>query len=108
MTASNPNRRYLIVWEFHVRGECEARFQEIYGPAGDWARLFGRSPQYGGTHLSRDVDQPGRYITLDFWSSRSAYEAFRDEQTAEYEALDRICAELTEEEAEIGRFEILG
>jgi heme-degrading monooxygenase HmoA len=108
MTGPDPSHRYLIVWEFRVRAGCEARFEEVYGPAGDWVRLFDRSPHYGGTRLSRDVDQPGRYVTLDFWSSRCAYEAFRDEQTAKYEALDRLCSDLTEEEIEIGRFEMLG
>ena len=48
------------------------------------------------------------YLTVDRWASRAAYEAFRDRFSSEYRQLDRRLEELTEEEALIGTFEVLG
>jgi heme-degrading monooxygenase HmoA len=95
---------YLIIWEFYVREGRESRFEQIYGPEGDWARLFSRSREYRGTQLSRDSRNSRRYVTLDFWSSDNAYHEFRQQYQAEYQAMDRNCEELTEREAEIGTF----
>jgi hypothetical protein len=105
MTNTQLDWEYLIIWEFHVREGMEARFEEIYGPGGDWGRLFDGSPDYRGTQLRRDADRLRRYVTLDFWSSRRAYEQFRGERKAEYESIDRKCEELTEREVEIGSFQ---
>jgi hypothetical protein len=80
------------------------RFETAYGPAGDWARLFGRSPDYLGMKLSADVLNPGCYLTMDYWTSSEAYEQFRREHVTEYETIDAKCEELTEAEREIGRF----
>jgi hypothetical protein len=38
----------LVIWEFQVTGEMEARFRETYGPAGPWARFFSTDPAYLG------------------------------------------------------------
>ena len=35
---------YVIVWEFHVREGQEREFEDVYGPSGEWAHLFARSP----------------------------------------------------------------
>jgi hypothetical protein len=56
---------YIAVWEFQVKAECSVAFEEIYGPEGEWARLFRQSPNYLGTELIRDMNQTGRYLTLD-------------------------------------------
>ena len=95
---------HVVVWEFWVRSGEQDRFEEIYGSQGDWARLFVLDPAYRGTRLVRDVQEPRRYLTLDLWASREAYKAFREKHAAEYLALDRECANLTESEREIGRF----
>jgi hypothetical protein len=44
------------------------------------------------------------YVTLDFWTSQKAYEAFRKRHLDQYSALDQRCEEMTENEREIGRF----
>jgi hypothetical protein len=31
---------YIYIWEFHVNPGSQARFEEIYGPAGSWVQLF--------------------------------------------------------------------
>jgi len=46
-----------------------------------------------------------RFITIDHWESKEAWEAFRARFAEEFEALDGKCAAWTTHEAEIGRFE---
>jgi heme-degrading monooxygenase HmoA len=46
-----------------------------------------------------------RYLTLDFWESKEAYDAFRATHAADYAAIDRECEALTSEEKQIGAFE---
>ena len=99
---------YVVVWEFWVRAGEEARFEEIYGSQGAWARLFVADPEYAGTRLVRDVREPLRYLTLDFWDSREAHERFRERHAAEYQAIDAKCESLTEGENEVGCFSGLG
>lgn len=94
----------LIVWAFEARPGREPEFERVYGTDGDWSRLFARSPDYHGTELLRHAAGRG-YLTIDRWASGTAFEAFRSRWPAEYEALDRYCAELTEREALVGRFE---
>jgi heme-degrading monooxygenase HmoA len=98
---------YMVLWEFQVRSGMEAVFERMYGADGEWVRLFEQSPEFMGTELSLDKEKPGRYLTIDFWSSREAYEQFRDQHAAEYKAIDTQCEGLTEMEKEIGRFERL-
>ena len=96
---------YLVVWEFHVRDGQEKTFENIYGPDGEWAKLFRQSPDYFGTELHRDAQNPSRYMTLDFWTTRVAYTEFRTHHAIDYEMLDSRCEELTERESAIGMFD---
>ena len=96
--------RYLIIWEFRVRAGG-GRFEKVYGPLGDWARFFARDDGFVRTELNHDLKDGRRYVTLDFWVSREAYENFRQQNATEYAALDQKFEELTEKELEIGKFE---
>jgi len=96
---------YLIVWEFRVKAGRESRFERVYGHDGTWAQFFRRGEGYLGTELVRDLKESARYLTLDFWTSQSAYEHFRKQHLAEYQAIDRQCEAMTESEVEQGRFE---
>lgn len=98
---------YVLLWEFLVRAECKAEFEAIYGPQGEWARLFRHSHGYQHTILLHDSNAGSRYITLDFWTSREAYDQFQREHQAEYQALDERCADLTAKEAMLGEFEVV-
>jgi len=99
-----PNRcNCVIVWEYRVREEMQPRFEQIYGPHGDWARLFAADPAFCRTVLLRNSQNPQAYITLDFWQSEAAALSFR-ENSPEYPVLDLQCEDLTEHEREIGRF----
>jgi hypothetical protein len=95
---------FLIIWAFTAKPGRELEFERAYAPDGDWSRLFARSPDYHGTELLRHAAGKG-YVTIDRWSSSAAFDAFRSRWQMEYEALDRSCTDLTEQEALVGRFE---
>ncbi|MBI5486443.1 MAG: nuclear transport factor 2 family protein [Deltaproteobacteria bacterium] len=96
---------YVYAWEFVVRPECRAEFERAYGPDGDWVRLFRRASGHVSTDLLRDRGRPDRFVTIDRWKSREAWDSFRSTFSAEYEALDAQCAGLTVHERELGCFD---
>jgi quinol monooxygenase YgiN len=96
---------YCILWEFRPKPEMRAQFEAAYGPDGAWARLFRRSAQYLGSELLRDCGDSSRYLTMDRWTSRAAFEEFHLLHRAEYDELDRRCEALTSEEAPLGSHE---
>ena len=96
--------RYVIVWEFWVRKERVAEFQEKYGPEGAWARFFRGSAGYIRTELVRDVDSDFRFLTLDYWQTEEEFNRYRQLNLAEYERLDKEFAGLTETETRLGAF----
>lgn len=89
---------YRIVWEFEPDAARLAEFERDYGSEGVWNALFRRGGGYLGTELVRSPTDPSRYLTVDRWISRSAYEAFRAAFHEEYAALDARCAALTRTE----------
>jgi heme-degrading monooxygenase HmoA len=93
---------YVYVWEFRVRPEKAAIFEQTYGPNGDWAALFRRAAGYVGTLLLKDRAVANRYLTVDRWQSEAAYNQFRERFAAEYRALDERCEALTLEERSLG------
>lgn len=99
---------YVLVWEFRPRRGREAEFEAAYGPDGEWVRLFRGGEGYLGTELHRDTADARRYLTIDRWASRRAYESFRAAHRDAYEAIDRRCEALTERETSIGSFETAG
>lgn len=96
---------YVYLWEFQVAPDKVAAFEQAYGPAGDWVRLFRRAPGYARSELHRDLLNPQRFVTVDYWESRAAWEDFRSRFAAEFAALDARCETLTLRETELGRFE---
>jgi heme-degrading monooxygenase HmoA len=104
MNEAKPAWGYLVIWEFRVRTGREQKFEEVYGRGGEWAELFRTSGDYVGTELVRDLQRPGRYITLDYWTTSEAYREFRSQHEQAYASLDAACEELTEHETAIGEF----
>jgi hypothetical protein len=102
---NNENEYLVIIWEFQVKPSAQLDFEKIYGPAGAWANLFRQSPDYRGTELVCDMDCSGRYLTLDRWTSREALHQFKQAHQSEYEAFDKQCETLTENESLLGEFE---
>jgi heme-degrading monooxygenase HmoA len=89
---------YRIVWEFEPDPARVAEFERDYGANGAWASLFRRGAGYLGTELFRSATDPTRYLTVDRWVSRAAYDAFRTAFGAEYTALDARCEAWTRTE----------
>jgi heme-degrading monooxygenase HmoA len=96
---------YVIVWTYRVAHGSGAAFEALYDADGGWARLFRRSPAYVGTELLRDTADASRYLTIDRWHTRAAYEAFLRDARDDYAALDRQGDALTREEARLVAFE---
>ena len=95
---------YLIIWRYDIHAAARDAFEQAYGPTGDWAALFSASPDYLGTHLLREVTQPDRYVTIDFWRTAEAFLDFKTTWHAAYAALDQHCATLTMTETHLGSF----
>ena len=92
----------VILWEFRIRDGMEGRFEQAYGPDGDWVKLFRQGEGFVRTELLRDPTETGRYLTLDYWTSEEAYERFRQQHAKEYQGLDSTCEALTWREAHLG------
>jgi heme-degrading monooxygenase HmoA len=104
-----PNRTptqwgYLVMWEFRVHKGMKKHFEKAYGSDGEWVKLFAQDESYIKSELVHDAKIERTYVTLDFWASRRAYDAFRKQQLAEYRTLDQKCEKMTDGEREIGRF----
>ena len=98
---------FVIVWEFFVKRDRLAEYERAYEPAGDWAQLFRRARGFVDTALLRDREDRTRFLTIDTWESRDAYDAFRASFDAEYLALDARTEAFTESERRIGVFETM-
>src|SRR6266446_9364423 len=99
------SNHHLAIWEFQVKPESISAFEETYGPDAAWAQLFRQSPDYLGTQLLRNLDHPGRYVTLDHWAARESLHHFKQDHQSAYNALDKLCESLTEKEAFLGDLE---
>lgn len=82
-----------------------AQFERAYGPEGEWAQFFAGGAGYIGTELLRDVEQPGRYVSIDRWESRDAYNAFVEAHRDAYMQRVDETAYHYEQELRFGTFE---
>jgi len=99
---------YFIVWEFEVRKGREKEFERMYGPHGEWARLFAKRNGYKGTHLLRGEGRRRWYVTIDRWVSRGAYQRFKTRLVDEYARMDARGEGLITKGRKIGEFNALG
>ncbi len=97
---------FVALWEYEVKPGDEERFENAYGPEGEWVRLFRNDSRYKETRLVRDTLRRGVYLTMDFWESREAYEQFMAKHGDEYKALDAAGEKLTSNERRIGWYEL--
>jgi heme-degrading monooxygenase HmoA len=96
---------YVILWEYSVAEDKRAAFLELYGPRGEWERLFRGHEGWMRSELLRDDGTPGRYVSVDRWSSRELYERFLERSKADFERIDQLGQALTDREEQLGRFE---
>ena len=99
---------FLVLWEFEVKSGCREGFQFAYGPSGDWAQLFATDPNFVETHLLQDSSSSNKFLTLDVWQSRRAYESFKKSHQAAYAAIDKNCERFTIHEQYLGDIENFG
>ena len=94
--------QYAYMWEFTVEPASIDRFIAFYGPGGDWVRLFSQAEGYIRTALHRDLNQPERFLTVDYWVSKADSTRFREKSAAQFEELDRMGEGLTVSERFLG------
>ena len=92
------------IWRYNVRDEYLAEFMKAYASDGDWARMFQRCQGYIKTELKHDIDNPQKFVTVDFWQSHSAFTAMKITISDEYKKLDMQCDAYTFSENHIGIF----
>jgi heme-degrading monooxygenase HmoA len=94
---------FVIIWTYEVAEDTRGEFESAYGADGVWARFFREAEGYLGTDLLRS--ETNRYVTIDRWESRAAYESFLEKHRARYAEIDETCGALTERERFVGAFE---
>ena len=100
--------RFAYIWQYTIDPAHKQAFLAAYEPQGEWARLFSRDAAYIETVLLRDDKREDRYMTIDYWTSRSDRDAFRERYAIEFEELDGRCEAFTKEEQFIGDFQEIG
>ena len=103
----NPSSRpasFAYIWEFQVAPEHAGRFEQAYGPDGDWAQLFRRHEGYLWTNLLRDHAHAGRYLTVDYWRTQADRDDFLRRFHPEFKVLDARCGAMTLAETHLGDF----
>jgi hypothetical protein len=102
MTHSN----FVYIWQYSIDLERESEFLAAYQSDGDWAKLFSRDPNYIRTELLQDSSKQDVYMTIDYWTSKSARDSFRETHSTEFANLDERCESYTVHEVLIGDFVI--
>ncbi len=92
-----------IVFTYEARDPEE--FERVYGAGGEWAEFFRQGAGYIGTELQRDLETPGRYLLIDRWESREAYQTFVDSHRDDYMRRVDDTVFYYEQELRIGTFE---
>lgn len=101
--------RFAYVWRYTVSPAKRQAFLVAYNADGDWAKLFRRDSSYLGTTLLVDVDDENRFVTVDYWTSRAARDAFRERYAGEFGELDGRCEAYTKSEEFLGDYlEVVG
>jgi heme-degrading monooxygenase HmoA len=96
---------FVVIWEYQAHAGREGEFAALYGGEGAWVALFRGYAGYVGTELLHDATQPQRFVTIDRWTSQSAYDAFLATAKPAYADIDALGDALTVHERCVGRFE---
>ena len=96
---------FIYIWEYLVEEKNQEDFTRIYGPNGDWVDLFKKAKGYIKTELHRDISNPDRFITVDYWHTKADRDKFRIEFAEDFKTLDDFCEGFTDKENFLGDFE---
>lgn len=97
---------FAYVWEFIVKESRADEFLQYYEPDGVWVRFFRRDENFIKTELLHDVANPLRFLTIDYWQSREARDAFRQRYADEFARIDEGCAAFLQAENFQGDFQL--
>ena len=100
--------RFAYVWQYTIDQRYRDEFLAAYRPDGDWAKLFLRDSEYIKTKLFQDYDHSDRYMTVDYWTSKSARDLFREKFAVEFREIDERCESYTLDEVLIGDYVVVG
>lgn len=92
---------YRVIWEYKVKTKAIAKFEQMYGPKGEWVKLFSQSRHYQGTELMETKDGDYNFVTIDFWDSEEAYNDFLKAKKKQYEELDKKAEALTKDKKRV-------
>lgn len=93
---------FRTTWVFDVVHQNLSAFLIMYGPEGDWVRLFRDHPGYFETLLLRDVATPSRFATIDVWETPKHYQDFLERADGDYKALGERGKQLVSHMAHAG------
>jgi heme-degrading monooxygenase HmoA len=96
---------FVRIWQFRVPSEKADEFRAVYGPDGEWTKLFRRETGFVSSELLHSTTHPNLFLTIDRWRSVEDWAAFLRAWGEDYAALDRRCEDLTVSEGEIGTFQ---
>ncbi len=99
---------FTYVWHYTIDLKRQIEFLDAYRSDGEWAQFFSRDPAYIRTELFHDSNRSDRYMTVDYWMSKKARDAFREKFSAEFSVLDKKCEEFTLSERFVGDFVVVG
>jgi len=91
------------IWRFRIRESCSDNFIKMN--TCDWPTFFGRSSEYKGTTIGRNVDDPRIFATIDEWTSKSAFEEYIEANRQEYDKLNTRHQQLYESVRDVGFYD---
>ena len=71
----------------------------------DLGRFIQEGKGYIKTELHRDISNPDRFITVDYWHTKADRDKFRIEFAEDFKTLDDFCEGFTDKENFLGDFE---
>lgn len=96
-----------IMWQFDVKSERKAEFEELYGADGEWATMNRQTRSYLGSSFLRDQNRSSRYVVIEYWSEMVVYEQHRAYRSDAITALETRRAALVEALEPLGVFTAL-
>lgn len=95
---------YKVIWRYEVIPERVKEFLKIYDSNGEWVQLFSKSPDFIKTELYYETNAIQFFLTIDYWKSKKAYQAFYKSHKKEVDVIDEMGDELTISEERLGEF----
>jgi len=97
---------FVYIWQYIIDLNFKTEFLTAYRADGDWVQLFSRDANYIKTELLQNSNHKDQYVTVDYWTSKSARDLFRVKYSQEFEELDKRCEIYTKIELFIGDYVI--